>query len=197
MLSHKILALLMEAIFLGMMPCGAFAGGIPSENSDKPVIRVAYGKVIDDLPFYVGVEEGLFEKEGVHVELVRLIGAANNLAAVIRNDLQAGIMSSSQTFPAAQQALPIKIVSWLGRAHQGTHCGLHVRKDSDIHKIRDLRGKKIAMSNDNMTRGIISEALAKAGLAIKDVEVILGIGSDDPMQHEAVLKSGRVDVIIA
>jgi ABC-type nitrate/sulfonate/bicarbonate transport system substrate-binding protein len=72
-----------------------------------------------------------------------------------------------------------------------------VRKKGDIHKISDLRGKKIAMSNDNMSRMIISEALAKAGMTVQDVNVVLGIGSEDPMQHEAVLKSGRVDVILA
>jgi NitT/TauT family transport system substrate-binding protein len=178
----------------------AFLGvvaNLPAGDNEKPVLRIAYSKVIDDLPFFVGVEEGFFEKEGVRVELVRLTGAANNLAAVMRNDLQAGIMSSSQVFPAAQQELSIKVVSWLGKAHSGTHCGLHVRKSGDIHKLRDLRGKKIAMSNDNMSRMIISEALEKAGMTIRDIEVILGVGSEDPMQHEAVLKSGRVDVIIA
>jgi ABC-type nitrate/sulfonate/bicarbonate transport system substrate-binding protein len=188
---RKIILLLALIAFLGIAP------GMPSEDGDKPVIRLAYSRVIDDLPFYVGVEEGLFEKEGVRVELLRLIGATNNLAAVIRNDLQAGIISSAQVFPAAQQALPIKVVAWLGKTHKGTHCGLHVRKGGDVHSIRDLRGKKIALSNDNMNRTIVSEALAQKGMTIRDVELVLGIGSDDPMQHEAVLKSGRVDVIIA
>jgi ABC-type nitrate/sulfonate/bicarbonate transport system substrate-binding protein len=185
-------SLLIIFIVLFAMLLGAVAG-----DGDKPVIRIAYSRVIDDLPFYVGVEEGLFEKEGVRVELVRLTGAQNTLAAVMRNDLQAGIISVTQTFPAAQQALPIKIVGWLGKTHGGTHCGLHVQKDGPIHKIQDLRGKKIALSNSDMNRTIVSEALAQKGMTIGDVELVLGIGSDDPMQHEAILKSGRVDVIIA
>jgi NitT/TauT family transport system substrate-binding protein len=187
---RKIFLLFALILLFGVI--GVYAG-----DNAKPVIRLAYSKVIDDLPFYVGVEEGLFEKEGVHLELVRLIGANNILAAVVRDDLQAGIISSSQVFPAAQQKLPIKVVGWLGKAHKGTHCGLHVRKDGNIRNIRDLRSKKIALSNDNMTRTIISEALAQKGMTVRDVELVLGIGSDDPIQHEAVLKSGRVDVIIA
>jgi NitT/TauT family transport system substrate-binding protein len=191
MIAIKITILLLAVIaFLGI------ALGMPSENSDKPVIHLAYSRVIDDLPFFVGIEEGFFEKEGVHVELTRLVGANNILAAVMKDDLQAGIISSAQVFPAAQQSLPIKIVSWLGRAHAGTHCGLHVKKDSDINSLQDLRGKKIALSNDNMPRMIISEVLSRNRMTIHDVELILG-GFDDPMQHEAVLKSGRVDVIIA
>jgi NitT/TauT family transport system substrate-binding protein len=165
--------------------------------ADKPVIRISYSRVIDDLPFYVGVEEGFFEKEGVRVELSRVVGANNILAAVIRNDLQAGIISATQVFPAAQQALPIKVVSWLGKAHSGTHCGIHVRKSGDIQTLADLRGKKISLSNDNMNRTIISEALAHANMTSGDANLILGMALDDPMQHEAVLKSGRVDAIIA
>jgi NitT/TauT family transport system substrate-binding protein len=184
--------LLIWILFLGINVYCVF-----SADNGMPVIHLAYSRVIDDLPFFVGIEEGFFEKEGVHVELTRLVGANNILAATMRDDIQAAVLSSAQVFPAAQQALPIKIVAWLGKAHAGTHCGLHVRKDGDIHRLQDLRGKKIAMSNDNMTRMIISEALAKTGMSIRDVEVILGIGSDDPMQHEAVLKSGRVDVVIA
>jgi NitT/TauT family transport system substrate-binding protein len=197
MLVHKGNVLIAIAlIFWATISC-AFAGGATAGDSTKPVLRLAYSRVIDDLPFFVGIEEGFFEREGVHVELVRLIGATNTLAAVMRDDLQASVISSAQVFPAAQQSLSIKVVGWLGRAHAGTHCGLHVRKDSDIRRLQDLRGKRISSSNDNMTRTIISEALAQAGMRTRDVDLILGIGTDDPMQHEAILKTGRVDVIIA
>jgi NitT/TauT family transport system substrate-binding protein len=178
-------------LFLAIACC-AFAA-----DDGMPVVRIAYSRVIDDLPFFVGIEEKLFEKEGVRVQLNRVVGANNILAAVMKDDLQAAVISSAQVFPAAQQDLPIKVVAWLGRAHEGTHCGLHVRKDGNIHSLKDLRGKKIALSNDNMNRTIVSEALAKKGMKSSDAELILGIGSDDPMQHEAILKSGRVDVIIA
>lgn len=188
---RRIVLLLTIAILSAMVPA-AIAG-----SDQKPLIRLAYAKVIDDLPFFVGMEEGFFEKAGVRVELVRLTGANNTLAAVMRDDLQAAIISSAQVFPAAQQKLPIKVVGWLGRAHAGTHCGLHVRKNGDIKSLDDLRGKKIAVSNDNMNRTIVSEALAQKKMRLNDVNLILGMGLDDPMQHEAVLKTGRVDVIIA
>jgi ABC-type nitrate/sulfonate/bicarbonate transport system substrate-binding protein len=189
----------MRNFFLRILLVVFLANGTAAVVSadEKPLIRLAYAKVIDDLPFFVGIEEGLFEKAGVRVELVRLTGANNTLAAVIRDDLQAAIISSSQVFPAAQQKLPIKVVSWLGKAHAGTHCGLHVRKDGNINSLQDLRGKRIAVSNDNMNRTIVSEALAQKSMTTRDINLILGMGLDDPMQHEAVLKTGRVDVIIA
>jgi NitT/TauT family transport system substrate-binding protein len=196
MLVQKRYYMLVAALILVSVAHSGFVGGADGANG-KPVIRLAYSRVIDDLPFFVGIEEHFFEKEGVQVELVRLTGATTTLAAVMRDDLQASVISSAQVFPAAQQSLPIKVVAWLGRAHSGTHCGLHVRKESDIYRLQDLRGKRISVSNDNMTRTIVSEALSQVGMTTRDVDIILGIGADDPMQHEAVLKTGRVDVIIA
>jgi|WetSurMetagenome_2_1015567.scaffolds.fasta_scaffold26774_4 NitT/TauT family transport system substrate-binding protein len=188
---------LIVILFAAWLPCIAFAGSALDKPATKPAIRLAYSRVIDDLPFFVGIEEGLFEKEGVRLELVRLTGANNILAGVMRDDLQAAVISAAQVFPAVQQNLPIKVVGWLGRAHADTHCGLHVRKDGSIRKTSDLRGKRIALSGDNMTRTIVSEALAQKGMTTGDVNLVMGVGLDDPMQHEAVLKSGRVDVVIA
>ena len=196
-MTRKILLTCAAFMFVCFVEQNLPAGGAPHPDADRPVLRLAYSKVIDDLPFFVGVEEGFFERAGVKVELVRVVGESNMIAAVIRNDIQAGILSVTQVFPAADQRLPIKVVGWLGKTHRGTHCGLHVRKDADIQAIRDLRGRKVALANSNMNRMIVSEALSKAGMTLRDVDLVLGIGSEDPMQHEAVLKSGRVDVIIA
>lgn len=162
-----------------------------------PLIRLAYSRVIDDLPFFVAIEEGFFEQEGVSVELVRLTGGANMIAAVLKDDLQAGIISASHVFCAAHEKLPIKVVAWLGKAHQGTRCGIHVRKESSIQSVGDLKGKRIALSGDISTRSMVFQSLAQSGMTSKDVDLILGIELGEPMKHEAVLKSGRVDAIVA
>lgn len=180
-----------------MVLLSGYVAGLPAADNSLPVIRLAYSRVIDDLPFFVGIEEKLFEQEGVRVELVRLTGNINTLAAVMKNDIQAAIIGVSQVYSAAEQKLPIKVVSWLGRAHKGTHCGLHVRKDSAIKSFKDLRSKRIAVSADMSNRMLVSEALIKGGMTTQDASVILGIELSEPMQHEAVLKTGKVDVIIA
>jgi ABC-type nitrate/sulfonate/bicarbonate transport system substrate-binding protein len=63
--------------------------------------------------------------------------------------------------------------------------------------VSDLRGKRIVLGSDVSSQALISEALARNGMKTKDVRIISGIGLDDPMKYEAVLKSGRVDVITA
>jgi NitT/TauT family transport system substrate-binding protein len=174
-----------------------FAAGLQAADNNMPVIRLAYSRVIDDLPFYVGIEEKLFEQEGVRVELSRVTGDMNVLAAVMKDDIQAAVIYATQLYAASEQGIPITVVSWLGRTHKGTHCGLQVRKDSDIQSFKDLRGKRIALSSDISDRALIMEALTRGGLTARDAQLILGIELNQPMQHEAVLKTGKVDADIA
>jgi ABC-type nitrate/sulfonate/bicarbonate transport system substrate-binding protein len=173
------------------------AGAAPARDKELPVIRLAFSRSIDDLPFFVGIEEKLFEREGVRVEMTRLTGNTTALAGVMRNDIQAAVIGLPQVYSAAGQSIPIKVVAWLGRTHPGTHCGLHVRKDAPIRDLRDLRGKRIAVSGDISSRMMVYQALEKGGVAAADAHVILGLEMSEPMQHEAVLKTGKVDVVVA
>ena len=182
---------------VGFLMLSAFAAGLQAADGNLPVIRLAYSRVIDDLPFYVGIEEKFFEEEGVRVELSRVTGDTNILAAVMKDDIQAAVIYVTQLYAASEQGIPIKVVSWLGRTHKGTRCGLQVRKDSDIYSLKDLKGKRIALSMDISDRALVLEALTRGGLTERDAQLILGIELNQPMQHEAVLKTGRVDADIA
>lgn len=166
-----------------------------ASSKDIPVIKIAHTRVIDDLPFFVGVEEGFFEREGVKVDLVTLTGTTNTLAAVMKNEIQGGIIGATQVFFAAKENIPIKVVAWLGKSHKGTVCGLHVRKSGNVRRVADLRGKRIVLSSDISSRALISEALDRNGIKLEEVIVDAGLGLDNPMQYEAILKTGWVDVI--
>lgn len=166
-------------------------------EDNTAVMKVVYGRSIDDLPLYVGLEEGFWVAEGLKVELVRLVGEQNIIAAALHGDIHAGQLIPGAFFHAALQKIPIKIVAWLGHAHSGTHCGLHVDANSSIRSIHDLKGKRIAESGSLTTAMILSETLAAAGLTGNDIEAIKGIKLDDSMKHEAALRSRGVDVIVA
>lgn len=129
--------------------------------------------------------------------MTRLTGTTTALAGVMRNDIQAAVIGLPQVYSAAGQSIPIKVVAWMGRTHPGTHCGLHVRKDAHIQDLKDLRGKRIAVSGDISSRMMVYQALEKGGVAAADAHVILGLEMSEPMQHEAVLKTGKVDVVVA
>jgi ABC-type nitrate/sulfonate/bicarbonate transport system substrate-binding protein len=162
-----------------------------------PVMKVVYSRSIDDLPLYVGLEEGFWEEEGLSVELVRLTGEQNIIAAALHGDIHAGKLDPGSFFHAVKQKIPVKIVAWLGHAHGGTRCGLHVDAKSGIDSLEDLKGMRIAEAGSITTAMILSEALAAAGLTTDDARLIKGIKLDDAMKHEAALRSKGVDVIVA
>lgn len=160
-------------------------------------MKVTYGRSIDDLPLYVAIEKGFWKKNGLDVELVRLVGEQNIIAAALHGDIQAGHLEMGSAFHAGLRNIPIKVVVWLGHAHKGTRCGLHVDQKSGIHTIYDLKGTRVAESGSFTTAMMIAETLKKAGLTREDVHCIKGIRLDDAMKHEAALRSKGVDVIVA
>jgi len=168
-----------------------------AEDSSELVMKVTYGRSIDDLPLYVGLEEGFWEEEGLKVKLVRLVGEHNIIASALHGDIHAGQLAPASFFHAVHRKIPIKIVAWLGRAHQGTRCGLHADFKSPIRTIEDLKGKRIATSGDISAKMILRETLLKAGLTFEDIHEIKEIKLDEAMKHEAALRSQGVDVIVA
>ena len=165
--------------------------------SADDVMKITYSRGIDDLPLYVALEEGLWEKEGLKVELVSLVGEHNIIAAALHEDIDAGHLDLGGAFHAGLRNIPVKVVAWLGHSHKGTRCGLHVDQKSNIQNIEDLKGKRIAESGSITTAMILNETLKKAGLEKDDIRAIKGIKLDDSMKHEAALRSKGVDVIVA
>lgn len=183
-----------------MFLAGLAPGSTPVQAADSqanPVIRISYGMFIDDLPFYVAMEEQLWEREGLKVELVRLVGETNIMAAALKGDIQGGHIDHPAALHAALKGLPIKVVAWFGRAHKGTRCGIHVDAHSGIQNVADMKGKRLAMSGSITAKLFYQELLTQNALKADDIQTIMGIKLDDAMKHEAALRSKGVDAIVA
>jgi ABC-type nitrate/sulfonate/bicarbonate transport system substrate-binding protein len=165
-------------------------------DGELPVLKLSYFRDIDELPFYVGIEKGFFKEEGVDVELVRIGGSTNIMAAAMRGEIQGGNIPLPALFHASLRKIPLKVVAWLGTAHPGTKCGIHVSKDGDIHTVKDLKGKRIALSGSIVSKTIVSEALDQVGLSMKDINPMFGIDTQEPMKYEAILNNSQVNAIV-
>jgi ABC-type nitrate/sulfonate/bicarbonate transport system substrate-binding protein len=165
-------------------------------GADLPIVKIVHARDVDDLPFYVGVEEGFFEEFGVKVELAFIKGEQNALAGVMKNNVQAGNITVESLYKLADKEVPIKVVVWLGQAHEGTKCGIHVGKDTKYNTFKDLKGARIATSGNLMPKTMLTHAAHLGGLELKDLRPIYGGRPDNPMQHEAALRSGAVDGFI-
>lgn len=174
----------------------ADASSDASKSVARPTVRLTYWRGIDDLPIYVGIEQGFFKEAGVEVKLTYIKGEPNVLAAALRGDVDGGYMSLASMFKLAEKNLPVKVVLWMGHAHAGTKCGIHVAAQSDIHQLSDLKGARIASGGGIMTKTMLTHAAHKGGLTLKDFTPLWGGRPDNPMAHEAALRSGGMDGFI-
>ena len=167
-----------------------------SPSSDMPTVKVVYWRSIDDLPLYVGVEKGFFHDAGVNVDLEFIKGEPNTLAAALRGDVDGGYISLASLIKLTEKKTPIKVVMWMGHAHEGTKCGIHVGSQTKYQTLQDMKGMRIATSGSIMTKTLLRHALTKGGYTFKDIRPMWGSRPDNPMQHEAALNSGGIDAFI-
>ncbi len=185
-----------KTLVVAMIMTAAAALPATAAENALPLVKLTYWRSIDDLPLYVGIEKGFFEEAGIKVEPVFIKGEQNALAGALKGDVDGGYMSLASIFKLSEKNLPVKVVAWMGHGHKGTRCGIHVASQSDIHQLADLRGKRIASSGSIMVKTLLAHAAAKGGMTLKDLRPLWGGTPDNPMQHEAALRSGGIDGFI-
>jgi ABC-type nitrate/sulfonate/bicarbonate transport system substrate-binding protein len=163
---------------------------------ELPTVKIVYWRSIDDLPLFVGVEKGFFQQAGVNVDLEFIKGEPNALAAVLRNDVNGGYISLASLIKLSEKKVPVKVVMWMGHAHKGTKCGIHVGAQTKYRTLQDLKGIRLATGGGINSKTMLTHALAKGGYAMQDIRPLWGATPDNPMQYEAALRSGGVDAFI-
>ncbi len=185
-----ISTMVMTLLVVGLAVIPAMAA---SQPDGLPTVKIVYWRSIDDLPLYVGVEKEFFRQAGVHVELEYIKGETNVLAAVLRNDVHGGFISLASLIKLAEKKVPIKVVTWMGHAHKGTKCGIHVGAQTKYKTLQDLKGIRLASSGSINSKTMLTHALAKVGYTLKDIRPLWEGQPDNPMQHEAALRSGGIE----
>jgi len=121
-------------------------------------------------------------------EPVRFSGFPEIKESIVSGHLPATFMLAPLAMVLREQGVPIKIV-YLGH-RDGT--ALMVHKDSQIHNIRDLKGKTVAIPNRYSNQYLILyKGLRTNGLSIKDVKIV----EMPPPDMPAALYSKAVDAI--
>ncbi len=126
---------------------------------------------------------GLFEP-------VRFSGWPELKEAHISGNTPATFMLAPMAMALRQQGIPSKIV-FLGHRDGSA---LMVRKDSDIHDFKDLRGRRVAVPNRFSNQFLlIFKALKDRGMTMKDIQLV----EMPPPDMPAALYAKAVDAIIS
>ena len=169
----------------------ALIGAGVAHADDRIRVGKAQGSAWTFLPLDVGVEQGLFAKQGLEIESSDLGGDAKVQQALAANSIDFGLGSGPGMAFAAKGSPAIAVAAFAGPPR---NISAIVSYNSTIQTIADLKGKLIAVS----TTGSLSDWLAKQ-MAIQE-----GWGQDGiravPLgaipTSVAALKAKQVDAVV-
>lgn len=161
---------------LGPAAAGTASSAPTGPRARLGTIRFTTVPVATMGPYFVALEKGYFEEQGVEIKEMVSRSSAARLQATMAGSMDIATSGfGADIVSAIQQGAPVRIVLSLGREREGfAYTWFVIRKDlwdSGVRDFKDLRGRKLAAGG---ARGSIGEmmlrfALSHGGLTITDV----------------------------
>ncbi len=166
-----------------------------TESSEKlQKVRIAqYGKAkfLLYLPLYVAMEEGLFKKRGIDVDLIFAGNDDQIFATVISGEAEFGVGDPVFTALASEKGIEAKTVAMLI-----TNLGLtgYTNKPEvpEIKNPRDLKGLRVGSLPEPSTTFTLLSELKRNYPELSHMEIVQGAFGT----HLAMLEAGRVDIAV-
>jgi len=168
-------------LFSGMV--GAYA-----ESLEKVTITEG-GRGFFHAPLYVAHGKGLFEKEGLKVEIVTVRGGNLAMGALVAGQAQFCITSQGLAANLFLKGKKTKIVNQMQH-----RCTLTLIGRPEFQQIKDLKGKFVSCYIGSESDAVLRFLLTKAGLdPEKDVKIVQ-VGDGSAMA--AALENNKVQAIV-
>jgi ABC-type nitrate/sulfonate/bicarbonate transport system substrate-binding protein len=176
---------------MAALAIGAAANGAAFAQ-DKTKVRIAYIPVITWLPAMIAKDEGLFEKNGLDVEMTKFPNIIN-LPGTLGKQFDMVPTTAPDLLNAAAHGLNIAAVAGETiETAKNTSFQVLVRADSGIKSPKDLTGKRVASPGTGSVMHIaLLYAVKKDG---GDPSGINGVETSFPAMIDQ-LKAGRVDAV--
>lgn len=161
-----------------------------SGDGESMSIKLGYFPLVHTATVVHADEAGLFEKEGLDVELLQTSGGAQALPSLMAEEYDITFLNYTSAILGAQQGLPVRIIA--GNDIGVDDHGIMVNDDSPLKKPADLEGKTIAVNNlKNIGTVAANAVLEDAGVDPADVDYV-----ELPLPDmQAALDRGDVDAI--
>lgn len=156
----KLLAAL-PLLFALLLPAG------PSAAADLPTLKIGYLPITHSLAVVVADQFNAGKYQNLKVELVKFSSWPELLDAYNAGQIQAASELLVLALAGAEKGIPESVVS-LSHRH-----GDMLTVAKEINSVKNLKGKRVAIPHRMSVHNILlSQALKKEGLTLKDVEWI-------------------------
>jgi len=183
-------ALLLSAAFL--LALGAAWTAPPASAQTPLTVGTAHATADAELPATVGVELGIFKKHGLDIKLADLGGDARVIQGMTAGSIDIGVGGGSG------MALIVKGAPMIAVCEDSAtqpYFAIAVAYDSPLHKLADLKGKKIGITRENSTTDWLARQLPKTQGWPAESITLVALGGD-PASGPAALRNHLIDADI-
>jgi len=184
---HRLSLVVAGALLAGGL---AFAQPEPLDPPEK--VSVAYVPIMKFATLYVAAERGLFEDLGLDVQINRVASGTEAIAFLTEGQIDVGgIAIVTSLWNGWDQGLDIRVVApGALEPFEDSPTKLIVRSDlfesGEVTEIADLEGRTVAVAGGPGSGGeyLAAKALERAGLTIRDVDLVNVANPDAPASFE-------------
>jgi len=171
----------------------ALALNVSSANAQQlETLNVSYASVTGSrIPLWIAKDAGLFEKYGLHVNLVVIAAGNAAIGALASGDVEILGAPGATTMLSAAKGMPFAIIGTFGPA------AWKLAAHPSIASAQDLRGKTVGISRPGTTIDFATRrALQKLGYTPGNDVSILATGLAESNKRIAVMLQGRFDATL-
>jgi NitT/TauT family transport system substrate-binding protein len=171
---------------------GAAASALPASAETQLTVGTAHATADAELPATVGVELGIFKKHGLDIKLADLGGDSRVIQGMTAGSIDIGVGGGSG------MALIVKGAPMIAVCEDSAtqpYFAIAVSGDSPLHKLTDLKGKKIGITRENSTTDWLARQLPRSQGWPADAITLVALGGD-PVSGIAALRNHLVDADI-
>lgn len=174
------------------------AGDAAADQDAAPkTVKVGALPVVESAPLYIGIEQGIFEEEGLKVEPQINTGGAAVTAAVVSGAVDIGFSNPTSLVLARANGIDLKIIAPASAAaadESDASVWIVSKEGNGIDEPSDLEGKKIAVNQlGNILEITTKESLSEAGVDIGKIALVEVPFPEMP----AALDAGRIDAFVS
>ncbi|MDR1092181.1 MAG: ABC transporter substrate-binding protein [Prevotella sp.] len=159
--------IMVSAVLSAIILFSACSSNKKQENKETPAITIGVMPSMDYLPLAVAQREGFFEKQGVKVTIEKFLSANQRDIAFQSGSVDGGVTDYTSAALLKAGGFDMKLTS---KCQAPFYIVAGAR--SGINNLSQLKGKKVAVSQNTVIDFCIDMALADVGLTPDDVEKI-------------------------
>jgi NitT/TauT family transport system substrate-binding protein len=173
---------------LSLIGAGAVASvlDVPKAHAaDKANITLDWRVTGYHTPFYVGLDQGIFQKHGIDLTVNPGNGSRNTILAVAANNIMFGFADATALPAAILQGADVKMFCCYMAT---TPFGIMFKADSGIASPKDLEGKSYGDFPASATYALFPAFAKKAGIDASKVQIV----NISPASQASSLLEGQV-----